>query len=126
MLIQIHHETALGNIITLKVPLRISWRERIFTIDAGFESDGCSTPRFLWSSVSPAIHPETIRAAVAHDYIYRIQPEGWDRAAADAMFYDLCREDGFSWWRSQKAYWGLRLFGGAAWEDNKQALEEAP
>lgn len=126
MLILIHKETDKGNIITLKVPLQIFWRERVFTIAAGFESDGCFTPRFLWSSVSPAIHPQTLRAAVAHDYIYRTQPEGWTRAEADEMFYDLCREDGFSWWRSQKAYWGLRFFGGTAWEENKETLEEAP
>jgi len=34
------------------------------------------------------------------------------------MFYDLCREYGLGWWRAQKAYWGLRLFGWKAWNDN--------
>ena len=124
LLIQIHNETDKGDIITLQEPLAIQWQGRTFTVPAGFESDGCSTPRFLWDSVSPAVHPQTLRAAIAHDYLYRTQPEGWTRAEADDLFYDLCREDGFSWWKSQKAYWGLRLFGGSAWKENRERMED--
>lgn len=122
MLIRIHKETDKGDVITLESDLHVIWRGRLIRIEKGFQSDGCSTPRFLWASVSPAIHPETIRAAIAHDYIYRVQPKDWDRVEADDMFYDLCREDGLSWWKAQKAYWGLRLFGGAAWEENRERL----
>ena len=40
---------------------------------------------------------------------------------ADEMFYDLIREDGLSWYRAQKAYWGVRIFGGLAWRENQAA-----
>lgn len=116
MQIDIHQSDEQGDILTLLEPLEINWKGRILIVPAGFRSDGASVPEFLWATVSPAIDPRTIRAAVAHDYLYRHHPEGWTRADADAMFYDLIREDGLNWWRSQKAYWGLRMFGGSAWE----------
>ena len=115
--VAVHNETRKGDIITVinRHGLRIKWNSREFVIPRYFESDGASIPRFLWDSVSPQIHPKTLKAALAHDYIYRTQPEGWTRKQADDMFYDTCRADGLNWWRSQKAYWGVRLFGGHAW-----------
>ena len=122
--VEIHKEDENGNIITLKSDLQIDWNGKTFVIPAGFESDGVSTPRFLWISVSPKLDHETIRAGLAHDYIYRTQPEGWTRKQADDMFYDLAREDGLAWIRAEKAYLGLRAFGGKAWNDNKKALKK--
>ena len=116
MLIDIHHENARGNIITLRQELVIKFNGKMFIVPAGFECDGASVPRFLWSSVSPAIDPRTIRAAVVHDYLYRNAPENWTRKDADELFYDFIREDGLSWWASQKAYWGVRMFGGSSWQ----------
>jgi len=119
MEISIHHATERGDIITVLAEFRIVWRGRLITVPAGFESDGVSTPEFRGSSISPAIDPRTLRAGIAHDLIYRTQPAGWTRAEADRMFYDLCRADGLSWWRAQKAWWGLRCFGGGAWRENQ-------
>ena len=116
MLVDIHRENERGDIITLREELMIKFRGKMFIIPARFECDGASVPRFLWDSVSPQISPETLRGAVAHDYLYRNHVPGWTRKEADELFYELIREDGLSWYRSQKAYWGVRLFGGSAWE----------
>ena len=112
----IHHADSRGNILTLSNDLTVYWRGRTLTVGRGFKSDGASVPRFLWSTVSPAIDPRTLRAAIVHDYLYRTTPPGWTRKEADELFYDFCREDGLSWWASQKAYWGIRLFGGSSWK----------
>ena len=114
--VAIHSETERGDILTLKEDLTVQWQGRELTVPAGFQCDGASVPRFLWSSVSPAIDPRTLRAAVVHDYLYRNAPENWTRKDADELFYDFIREDGLSWWKSQKAYWGVRLFGGSSWK----------
>ena len=116
MLIDVHHENDRGDIITLREELRIVWNGKVLTVPANFECDGASVPRFLWGSVSPQIHPCTLRGAVAHDYLYRHQPPGWSRKEADQLFYDLIREDGLSWFRAKKAYWGVRIFGGESWD----------
>ena len=121
--VSVHAEDERGNVLTLLAPLEFIWRGRIVYVPAGFESDGVSTPRCLWATVSPAIHPQTLRAGIAHDWIYRAHPDGWTRKEADRLFYDLCREDGLGWWRSQKAYCGLRIFGWKAWRDNAKRLQ---
>lgn len=118
--IELIPKTENGDILRLAEDFAVKWYGVEFTIPAGFECDGASVPRCLWGSVSPQISPETLAGAIAHDYIYRVQPEGWTRYAADCMFRDMIREDGFSWWKTQKAYYGVRWFGGMAWENNKK------
>ena len=122
--IKIHHEDDAGNIITLLDNLTVIYDYKVITIPEGFRSDGFSTPRILWSTISPAIDQRTLRAAICHDYIYRVQPAGWTRKDADLMLYQFCREDGLSWWPAQKAYYGLRLFGGTAWNDSAKKIKE--
>lgn len=117
MIVDIHTETERGDVLTLKEPLIVHWRGRLLEVPAGFESDGASVPRLFWATVSPRVDPATIRGAVAHDYLYRKHPDGWTRADADELFYDLIRADGLSWWRANKAWLGVRLFGGAAWKE---------
>lgn len=118
MLVDIHAADDRGNILTLKENLTISFRGKLLVVPAGFECDGTSVPRFLWDTVSPQIHPETLMAAIAHDYIYRNKPDNWTRKEADQLFYHLCRVNGLSWMRAQYAYHALRIFGGAAWKGN--------
>lgn len=116
MLVDIHHENDNGDIITLREELEVKFRGKMFVVPAGFQCDGASVPRFLWSTVSPQIDHRTLRGAVAHDYLYRNELPGWTRKEADELFYELIRADGLSWWKSQKVYWGVRLFGGSAWQ----------
>lgn len=120
--VSVHAEDARGNVLTTLEPVPVTWHDRHIVVPAGFESDGVSTPRFLWATVSPAIHPQTLRAGIVHDYLYRTQPSGWTRAEADALFYDLSIRDGLPWWPAKKAYWGLRLFGRAAWNANRKEM----
>lgn len=115
MRMDIHQETERGDILTLEEDLTVRWRGRVVTVPAGFESDGASVPRLLWSSISPRLDPRTLRGAVVHDYLYRTAPENWTRKEADTLFYEFIREDGLSWWAAKKAFWGVRLFGGKSW-----------
>ncbi len=118
MNIDIHTETDRGDILTLLEDHTENWNGRTFTVPAGFESDGVSTPRFLWTSISPKIHPATIRGGIDHDWLYRQQPDGWTRKDADKLFLDVIIQDGLSPLRARLAYTGLRLFGGKAWKEN--------
>ena len=113
----IHEETERGDILTVSDPFHFMYNGKFGIVPVGFESDGFSTPRFLWATISPAIDQRTLRAAICHDYIYRVQPAGWTRKDADLMLYQFCREDGLGWYAANKAYYGLRLFGGTAWND---------
>ena len=116
--VRIHRESINGDVLTLLEDLIVIWGDRVIRVPAGFQSDGASVPRFMWENVSPAIDPRTIRAAIIHDWIYRNHPNGWSRRMADCLFYDFCRADGLSWWKSIKAYWGVRMFGSYSWRES--------
>ena len=121
--IEIHPSDSEGNIITLLETLEEHFENYPpLIIPAGFQSDGCSIPEFLWSTISPAIDPRTLRAGLCHDFLYRVQPFGWSRRNADRLFYYFCREDGLSLIRSLKAYWGIRLFGWRVWRTNRKRI----
>lgn len=80
---------------------------------AGFMSDGMSDPigrswgRQGW-------------AAVVHDLLYRLQPDGWTRGMADTVFRDLMIEFGVRPWRAWARYGVLCLCGWRAWRKNKR------
>ena len=114
--VAVHQSDHQGNIYTLMEDLTVTWNGKKLIVPAGFKSDGASVPLFFWRSVFPPGDSRALRAAFAHDYIYRTHPWEWSKADADNMFYDLLRQDGIPWLCAQKAYWGVRLFGGTAWK----------
>jgi hypothetical protein len=104
-----------GDCIRLLKNLKYEYKGKIFIVPAGFVSDGASVPQFLWGTISPAIDPRTLDAAIAHDHLYRSHCYDFTRGEADMLFYRLCRAHGLGFWRSVKAYLGVRLFGGKYW-----------
>lgn len=122
MIIKPHKTDERGNVVATAFPNRINFGGKSFLIPKGFESDGASVPRFFWRLVCPPVDPHAVRAGVAHDYIYRIQPEGWTRKGADKMFLCFLIEDGLPPFRATLAYWGVRLFGRIAWDENSKEL----
>ena len=114
--VAVHSEDEQGNVYTLLEDLVITWNGKVLTVPAGSKSDGASVPRFFWRSVFPPGDSRALRAAVAHDFIYRKHPEMWSKAEADEMFYDLLREDGVPLLRAGAAYLGVMLFGGSSWK----------
>jgi len=125
MYVDIHNEDKRGNVIRLIRPVRVHFRDHDFVIHAGFECDGVSVPRIFWPLVSPHLDPHSLRAGVAHDFIYRTQPDGWTRYEADLMFFCFLLEDGLGVTRSKIAYDGVRLGGWCAWNKNEKLLRGA-
>jgi len=114
--------------------------KRRLTVPIGFEHDGASVPRFLWSILGLTPAGLVSAAALAHDCLYRHGgrlPPGWlheqlpgasgwadayligtgyyCRQEADLLFARLCREAGVPKLRRRLAYLGLRVFGKWAW-----------
>lgn len=114
--VAVHNQDEQGNIYTLLEDMTVTWNGRELHIPAGFKSDGASVPRFFWRWVFPPGDSRALFAAFAHDYIYRKHPENWSKADADNMFYDLLRQNGVPYLNAQRAYWGVRLFGGSSWK----------
>lgn len=87
-------------------------------VPRGFVSDGGSVPMaFQWyaSRWEDAIQ----RAAVVHDWLYRIAKGS--RWAADFLMLEIMLQDGMRPTKAMAIYMALRAFGWAAW--GKQAPE---
>ncbi|MBO5681725.1 MAG: DUF1353 domain-containing protein [Lentisphaeria bacterium] len=117
---EIIEQTPDGDVIRLKRKMEYYIGDTTIEVSKGFECDGASVPRILWSMVSPTIHPVTIASSILHDYLYRKHPKNITRCEADAIFYAICRADGLSLLRAVLAWLGVRLFGGKAWKEGGQ------
>ena len=93
-----------------------------FDIPILFISDGASIPRFLWWLFTP-FSPETIDAAIPHDYAYRNQKWwrslGYSKKDADIMMNLIMIEREVSGWKRRLIYAGLRAFGWIGWNESK-------
>lgn len=58
-----------------------------YTVPAGFASDGCSLPPFLWRLFGHPFSMHYLREAILHDWLYWIQP--CSRRIADIEFREL-------------------------------------
>ena len=117
-----HVEDLRGNVFTVMYPYRVNFGGKTFLIPRGFESDGASVPRLFWRIVFPNSDSHATTAGICHDYIYRLQPEGWTREEADRMFLAMLIEHGASRWAANRAYEAVRLFGWMAWQENEVLL----
>jgi len=56
----------------------------LILVPKGFESDGCSMPRFFWRIFGHPFDMQYLREAILHDYLYKTQQ--FDRKTADLIF----------------------------------------
>lgn len=109
-----------GRTFRLMETMRFTTSEGVMVaVPRGFQSDGASVPRLLWS-ILPPFGPWT-RAAVLHDYLTRRHAVGDPHEAADSrakcdrLFRECLRQDGVGKWTAWVMFAGVRtastLFG---------------
>lgn len=89
---------------------------RTWTVPIGFVTDGASIPRELWSTVGSPFTGKYRRAAVVHDYLYKLQP--LPRAKCDLVLLEAMMKDGTEKILAKTIYDGVRLGGWKAWKDD--------
>lgn len=71
---------------------------------------------YCWDGATGAIDTETfMRGSLFHDALYQLMHDKYlpysYRKKADKLLYDVCREDGMSWFRARYVYAAVRMFG---------------
>ena len=56
----------------------------LILVPKGFESDGCSMPRFFWRIFGHPFDMQYLREAILHDWLYKMQM--FNRKVADTIF----------------------------------------
>ena len=78
-------------------------------VEAGFETDGASIPRGLWSFIGHPLNGKHARAATIHDYMYENAIR--TKKEADLIFREAMKTDGVSKLRRNLMYYAVHLFG---------------
>ena len=81
-----------------------------------FECDFASIPRIFWRLIGPPATGKYRRAAVIHDWLYRMHDQyGISRAKADGIFYEAMICDGTGHIRAWLIYRAVRACGWYPW-----------
>lgn len=91
-------------------------------IEAGYQFDLASVPRFAWRIVAPFELGSV--APLVHDRLYELKGvlpgnAPVSRKEADLIFREIMKMEGVKKWRRNVAYWALRI-GGARWKKRKK------
>ena len=111
----------------------LSYKGEVYTVPAGFKTDGASIPRFLWRVCGTPLDVPRVYAALVHDWLYsggvpnaaRLHDAAYSgtpvvtRAEADALYRDLLIALGVSRVKVYTEWGALRLCGGSHWYKNK-------
>ena len=104
-----------GGVVSLVEPFSFIGADgSLYTIPAGFESDGASVPRFFWRFMSPKFDSLTLEASVMHDFGY--ERHIGTRAQVDAKYYSDLVAYGYPRWKAKVTYYAVRIFGGPHWK----------
>lgn len=91
------------------------------TIEEGFKTDLGSIPWLI--KIIPGFRPTDpgVRGFLRHDLEYRRQIA--ERKLIDVVMEADLIADGMTPWKAKLCYWGVRLFGGKAWQANQRKAQ---
>lgn len=99
----------------------VEYDGKIYTVPAGFVTDGATIPRFLWPIFGTPTEVPRLYVALIHDYLYTIGPKedpkanGETRKLADRLYRDFNIQLGVPKLRTNIEYRFIRWFGGKHW-----------
>lgn len=96
---------------------------QIIQINPGFDFDGASIPRGLWSVVGSPMTDGYQRAGCLHDALYA--SEHFYRAFCDKLFLEAMESDGVSYIKRTAMYTAVKMFGWTVWKGhNREEVDE--
>lgn len=91
--------------------------EVIIQVNPGFDFDGASIPRALWSVVGSPMTDGYQRAGCLHDALYA--SEYFPREVCDMLFLKAMESDGVGYLKRRAMYRAVRAFGWTVWKGHK-------
>ena len=88
------------------------------TVHQGFDFDGASVPRGLWSVIGSPMTDGYQRAGCLHDALYASQL--FPRETCDWYFLEAMESDGVGYFKRYAMYWAVRAFGGSSYANDNQ------
>lgn len=101
--------------VKLRAKFDVTFRGDVYSVPAGFETDGASIPRWLWPVCGTPLQAPRVVAAVVHDFLYGGGDPEATKAEADDLYRDMQIALGIPRWKAYVEWAALRMFGKSHW-----------
>ena len=88
------------------------------TVKKGFDFDGASIPKWLWSIYGSPLNGNYVVASLIHDGLYASQK--LPRELSDKIFLDLMKQHKVGYIKRQTMYYAVRSAGWYAWKKHEE------
>ena len=92
------------------------------TVKAGFDFDGASIPKWLWSIYGSPLNGNYVVASLIHDGLYASQIVS--KNLSDKIFLDIMKQSNVGYIKRTSMYLAVKLFGGKDWNKANEYKDE--
>lgn len=92
------------------------------TVKKGFDFDGASIPKWLWSIYGSPLNGNYVEASLIHDGLYASQKVS--KSIADKIFLDVMKQSNVEYIKRTSMYLAVKMFGGKDWKEASKYKDE--
>ena len=92
------------------------------TVKKGFDFDGASIPKWLWSIYGSPLNGNYVVASLIHDGLYASQKV--TKSVSDKIFLDIMKQSSVGYTKRTSMYLAVTLFGGKDWKEASEYKDE--
>ena len=92
------------------------------TVKKGFDFDGASIPKWLWSIYGSPLNGNYVVASLIHDGLYASQKVS--KRVSDKIFLDIMKQSNVGYIKRTSMYLAVKLLGGKSWKEAIEYKEE--
>ena len=92
------------------------------TVKNGFDFDGASIPKWLWSIYGSPLNGNYVVASLIHDGLYASQKV--PKRISDSVFLDIMKQSNVGYIKRTSMYLAVRMFGGKDWKEASKYKDE--
>ena len=92
------------------------------TVKKGFDFDGASIPKWLWSIYGAPLNGNYVVASLIHDGLYASQKVS--KRISDKIFLDVMKQSNVGYIKRTSMYLAVTMFGGKDWKEASEYKDE--
>ena len=92
------------------------------TVKKGFDFDGASIPKWLWSIYGSPLNGNYVVASLIHDGLYASQKVS--KSVSDKIFLDVMKQSNVGYIKRTSMYLAVTMFGGNDWKEASEYKDE--
>ena len=92
------------------------------TVKKGFDFDGASIPKWLWSIYGSPLNGNYVVASLIHDGLYASQKVS--KSLSDKIFLDIMKQSNVGYIKRTSMYLAVKMFGAKDWKEASEYKDD--